>query len=31
MYVKLLTPVFQENKNNSAIIIMISYDKYLMT
>lgn len=31
MYVKLLTTVFQENENNSAIIIMISYDKYLMT
>lgn len=31
MYAKLLITVFQENKNNSAITIMISYDKYLMT
>lgn len=31
MYAKLLTTVFQKNKNNSAITIMIINDKYLMT
>lgn len=31
MYAKLLTTVFQGKKNNSAIIVMVSNDEYLMT